>query len=192
MSRRPLPFRDPVSRARAWIGQGRYLLGAGGFDPAAPSPESLRLGRRGCDYAGFLAWCLGYARQQPGFTSAADWINADSMIEEAETRGSWFASIAEPEPGAIVAYCSVALERDGRRERSAHAALITAPPPRWTADAAAWTALRIVHCSPAIQRRHGFAIDETHAATWAHRATFRGISHPRWRTRFLRFLRSSR
>lgn len=186
------PARDPISRARAWRGRSRYLLGAGGFDPSSASPESARIGRRGCDYAGFLAWCLGYSRSQRGFTSSADWVNADSMIEEAETRGDWFSVLPAPEPGAIVAYCSIAIARDGRLERCAHAALVTVPPLRWTGDAAAWTALRIVHCSPSIQRRHGFAIDETHAAAWAQRATFRGISHPRWRTRFLRYLRGDR
>lgn len=149
-------------------------------------------GRRGCDYAGFLAWCLGYARHQRGFTSSSDWINADTMIEEAETRALWFTPLLEPEPGAVLAYCSIALERDGRRDRLGHAALIVERPPRWTISDAAWTALRIVHCAPSHQRRLGHAIAETHAASWAHRATFRGITHPHWRTRYLRYLRGPR
>lgn len=179
---------DPILRARAQLGRGRYLVGAGGHDPTAPSPDSVVRGRRGCDYAGFLAWCLGYSRRQRGFTSSSDWINADTMIEEAETRALWFLPIAEPEPGAILAYCSISLDRDGQRDRLGHAALITSRPTRWTLADSSWSALRIIHCSPSIQRRHRHAIAETHAASWAHRASFRGISHPHWRARFLRYL----
>lgn len=186
------PPRDSLLRARSWIGRGKYLLGAGGYDPGAGSPESTLRGRLGCDYAGFLAWCLGYRRLQRGFTSASDWINADSMIDEAETRGAWFAALAEPELGSLVSFCSIALERDGRPDRLGHAALIVSLPGRWTNSDAGWAAMRIIQCAPSIQRRRGFAIDETHAAAWGHRATFRGVSHPRWRTRFLRLIRIPR
>lgn len=180
---------DPILRARSWLGRGRYLIGAGGYAPDEPSPESIVRGRRGCDYAGFLAWCLGYSRHQRGFTSSSDWINADSMIEEAETRASWFRPLAEPEPGAILTYCSISLERDGQRDRVGHAALIVERPFRWTSNDAAWAAMRIIQCAPSIQRRHRYAIAETHASAWAHRASFRGATHPHWRARFLRYLR---
>jgi hypothetical protein len=112
------------------------------------------------------------------------------MICEAETVGAWFQPLPAPEIGSVVAYCSIELERDGRRDRTGHAALVVDLPDRWTITEAAWTAMRIIHCSPSIQRRRGYAIDETHAAAWAHRASFRGTSHPRWRTRFLRYLRT--
>ena len=112
------------------------------------------------------------------------------MICEAETTCAWFQPLVAPELGAIVAYCSIALEHDGRRERAGHAALVVSVPERWSASEAAWTAMRIIHCSPSIQRRRGYAIDETHAVAWAHRASFRGVAHPRWRTRFLRYLRA--
>jgi hypothetical protein len=147
-------------------------------------------GRYGCDYAGFLAWCFGYDRHQPGFTAGSDWINADSMICESETRGAWFRPLVAPEIGAVIAYCSIEVERDGRRARAGHAGLVVEFPDAWNNyDEAAWTALRIVHCSPRLQRRYGHAIGETHAAAWAHRASFQGSSHPRWRTRFLRYVR---
>jgi hypothetical protein len=185
----PLPYRA-VIRARSLVGQGRYVVGAGGRDPAARTPDSVVRGWRGCDYAGFLAWCLGYDRRQRGFTPSSDWVNADSMICEAETLGAWFRPLVTPEIGAVIAYCSIDLERDGRRDRIGHAALVVELPDRWSNSEAAWTAMRIIHCSPSLQRRCGHAIDETHAAAWAHRATFRGASHPRWRTRFLRYLRA--
>src|SRR5262249_33117222 len=159
-----------VIRARALVGQGRYVVGAGGRDASARTPESIVRGRRGCDDAGFLAWCLGYDRYQPGFTPASDWVNAHSMIYEAETLRAWFQPLVTPETGAVSAYCSIELERDGRRDRAGHAALVVDVPDRWPPDDAAWTALRIIHCSPSIQRRRGHAIDETHAAAWAHRA----------------------
>lgn len=190
--KRSHPPRDPIERARSQLGQGRYLLGAGGFDPDAPSPYTELRGRTGCDYAGFLAWCLGYPRRHPGLLGTSDWINADTMIEEAETRARWFSLLPEPEPGAILAYCTISLEHDGHRDRPGHAALIVERPPRWTLADASWAAMRIIHASPAIQRRYGHAIDETHAAAWAHRATFRGLTQPHWRTRFLRYLREQR
>jgi hypothetical protein len=171
------------------VGQGRYVAGAGGRNAAARSPDSVVRGLSGCDDAGFLAWCLGYDRHQRGFTSGSDWVNADSMICEAETTAAWFQPLFVPEIGAVIAYCSIDLECDGRYDRAGHAALIVELPDRWTSCDAAWAAMRIIHCSPSVQRRRGHAIAETHAAAWAHRAGFRGAVHPRWRTRFLRYLR---
>lgn len=185
-----LPAETAVIRARSVVGQGRYIVGAGGRSTSARTPDSVVDGRFGCDYAGFLAWCLGYDRHQRGFTAGSDWVNADSMICEAETSGGWFQPLLGPELGAVVAYCSIDLERDGRRDRTGHAALVVGVPACWNTSEAAWTAMRIIQCSPSIQRRRGYAIDETHAAAWAHRASFRGATHPRWRTRFLRYLRA--
>lgn len=182
------PRPDPLARARARVGTGHYLLGAGGVDPHAAIPDTTVGARRGCDGPGFLAWCLGYPRHQPGFTWGWDWVNADSMIVEAETRGAWFRVVPHPEVGAVLAYPSVELERDGRRDRLGHAALIIDVPSPWSVTEAAWSALRIVHCHSSIQRRLGHAIDVTHAVAWAQRASFRGASHPRWRTRFLRYV----
>ena len=186
------PARDAVLRARSLVGTGRYLVGAGGRDPHGSTPDSIVRGRRGCDYAGFLAWCFGYDRYQRGFTYGWDWINADSMIAEAETLSAWFRQLPEPEVGAVVAYSSIALERDGRSDRAGHAGLVVALPPRWRTDDRDWAAMRIIHCAPSIQRRHGHAIDETHAVAWARRASWRGTSHPCWRTRFLRYVHESR
>lgn len=185
-----LPALKAVIRARSLVGQGRYVAGAGGHDASARSPDSIVGARRGCDYAGFLAWCLGYDRYQRGFTPGSDWVNADSMICEADTLGAWFRPLVAPEIGAVMAYCSIELERDGRLDRAGHAALIVRLPDRWSSGESEWAAMRIVHCSPSVHRRTGHAIDETHAVAWAHRASFRGASHPRWRTRFLRFVRS--
>jgi hypothetical protein len=184
----PPPARDAVNRARSLIGSGRYLVGAGGRDPRASTPDSMIGGRRGCDYAGFLAWCFGYDRYHRRFTCGWDWINADSMIAEAETLAVWFRQLPEPEIGAVVAYSSIDLERDGHRDRKGHAGLVVAVPATWSADDRAWAALRIIHCAPSIQRRRRHAIDETHAVAWAHRASCRGASHPYWRTRFLRYV----
>lgn len=183
-----LPALSPLARARSLVGTGRYLVGAGGRDARARTPDSRVRGRRGCDDAGFLAWCFGYDRYQPGFTHGWDWINADSMIIEAETARAWFRQLPEPELGAIAAYCSIALERDSQRDRVGHAGLVAALPATWTTDDLTWSAMRIIHCAPSIQRRHGYAIGETHAVAWAHRASYRGATHPYWRTRFLRYV----
>jgi hypothetical protein len=107
------------------------------------------------------------------------------MIAEAETAGRWFQPLAAPELGAVIVYPSVELERDGARARASHLGIISAVPASWLDRE--WTALRVIHCSASLQRRLGHAIDETHAVAWARRATFRGATHPRWRTRFLRY-----
>lgn len=178
-----------VLRARSAVGTCRYLVGAGGREPRAPSPDDGEPGRRGCDGAGFLAWCFGYDRYHRGFMPGWDWINPDSMIIEAETRRDWFVQLAAPEVGAVVAYCSIDFARDGRRDRAGHAGVVVAIPPSWTADGQGWADVRVIHCARSIQRRCGYAIDETHAVRWAHRASWRGVSHPYWRTRFLRYVR---
>jgi hypothetical protein len=183
------PSRSPVLRARSIVGTGRYLVGAGGRVPGAARPDSTVRGRRGCDAAGFLAWCFGYDRYQRGFARGWDWVNADSMIAESETFTAWFEEVVEPEVGAVVVYPSVALARDGRYDRVGHAGLVVERPTYWGADAEAWAAMRVIHCAASIQRRHGHAIGETHAVAWADRASCRGASHPRWRTRFLRYIR---
>src|SRR5262245_19441714 len=118
------PWCRALMRARSLIGQGHYVMGAGGRDAAASSPDSVIRGRRGCDYAGFLAWCLGYDRYQRGFAWGSDWVNADTMICDAETTAAWFSPLVVPEIGGIVAFCSIELERDGRPDRVGHAALI--------------------------------------------------------------------
>lgn len=187
-----LPARTALTRARSVVGTGRYLVGAGGRDPRASTPDSAVCGRCGCDDAGFLAWCFGYDRYQRGFAYGWDWINADSMILEAETLGAWFRPLPEPEVGAVVSYSSIDLERDGHRDRVGHTGLVVALPERWSTDDHVWAAMRIIHCASSIQRRRGHAIDETHGVAWAHRASYRGASHPYWRTRFLRYVHERR
>lgn len=180
-----------VARARSFVGRGRYALGAGGRDPGAATPESKVGGRPGCDAAGFVAWCLGYDRYQPGFAGAWDWVGPDSMIADAESARAWFDTLPGPEVGALIAYPSIDLERDGRTDRAGHVGLIVEAPALWSRADTAWTAIRVVHCARSLQRRVGHAIDETHGVGWSQRATFRGHAHPRWRTRFLRYLRAS-
>lgn len=181
-----------VARARRYVGRGHFLRGAGGRSPAAEGPEGPVgpvNGRVGCDGPGFVAWCLGYDRYQPGFAGGWDWVGPDSMILEAESSGRWFRPLGGPEVGALIVYPSIELARDGRTDRPGHVGLIAATPPAWTREEARWAALRVIHCAASLQRRYGHAIDETHAVAWSGRASFQGRSHPRWRTRFLRYVR---
>lgn len=178
-----------LTRARAFVGRGRFLQGAGGRDPGAPGPEGACGSRVGCDGPGFVAWCLGYDRYQPAFAGGWDWVEPDSMILEAESTGRWFQQLAIPEVGALIVYPSIELVRAGRSDRRGHVGLIAVVPTSWPRDDARWTALRVIHCAASLQRRHGYAIGETHAVAWSSRATFQGQSHPRWRTRFLRYVR---
>ena len=178
-----------LTRARAFVGRGHFLLGAGGRDPRAPGPEGACGSRVGCDGPGFVAWCLGYDRYQPAFAGGWDWVEPDAMILEAESTGRWFQPLAIPEVGALIVYPSIELVRAGRIDRRGHVGLVAAAPTSWPRDDARWTALRVIHCAASLQRRHGHAIGETHAVAWSSRATFQGQSHPRWRTRFLRYVR---
>lgn len=178
-----------LTRARAFVGRGRFLQGAGGRDPKAPGPFGACGSRVGCDGPGFVAWCLGYDRYQPAFAGSWDWVEPDAMILEAESTGRWFQPLAIPEVGALIVYPSIELVRAGRIDRRGHVGLVAAVPTSWPRDDARWTALRVIHCAASLQRRHGHAIGETHAVAWSSRATFQGQSHPRWRTRFLRYVR---
>lgn len=178
-----------VARARSLVGRGRYVFGAGGRDPCASGPESMLGARCGCDGPGFIAWCLGYDRYQPGFAGGWDWVGPDSMIVDAESTRAWFDTVAAPEAGALIAYPSIDLERDGRTDRPGHVGLIVDVPAAWSRLETVWSALRVIHCAQSLQRRVGHAIDETHGVAWSQRASFRGHSHPRWRTRFLRYVR---
>lgn len=177
-----------VTRARAFVGRGHFLQGAGGRDPGARGPEGVCGSRVGCDGPGFVAWCLGYDRYQPGFAGGRDWVEPDAMILEAESTARWFQPLATPEVGALIVYPSIELVRAGRIDRRGHVGLVAAAPANWPRDDARWTALRVIHCAASLQRRHGHAIGETHAVAWSSRATFQGHSHPRWRTRFLRYV----
>lgn len=176
-----------IQRARAWVGRGRFLRGAGGRVPGASGPEERSGARVGCDGAGFIAWCLGYDCYQPGFCCGWDWIAPDAMILDAESTASRFRLLAGPELGGLAVYPSIQLDRDGVPARRGHVGLIVSVPPAWDRDPR-WGALRVIHCAASLQRRYRHAIAETHAVAWSQRATFRGQSDPRWRTRFLRYL----
>ncbi|MEZ4363548.1 MAG: hypothetical protein R3B48_25455 [Kofleriaceae bacterium] len=184
-------FIEPLvlTRARAFVGRGRFLQGAGGRDPRAPGPEGARGARVGCDGPGFIAWCLGYDRYQPGFAGGWDWVEPDSMIAEAELLARWFQPLDEPETGGLIVYPSIELQHAGRVDRRGHVGLVAAVPERWPRGDARWAELRVIHCAASLQRRHGYAIGETHAVAWSSRASFQGQSHPHWRTRFLRYVR---
>jgi hypothetical protein len=163
------------------------VRGAGGRDPAADGPEGAWRDKVGCDGPGFVAWCLGYDRYQPGFVPGWDWVGPDAMLAEAETASRWFAPLAGPEPGALVVYPSIALTRDGHRDRVGHVGIVVQAPPHWGPTAQPWAALRVVHCTANLWRRQGHAIGETHGVAWSGRASFRGRAHPHWRARFLRY-----
>src|SRR5678816_181281 len=113
-----------LTRARAFIGRGHFLQGAGGRDPGAPGPEGACGSRVGCDGPGFVAWCLGYDRYQPAFAGGWDWVEPDAMILEAESTGRWFQPLAIPELGALIVYPSIELVRAGRIDRRGHVGLV--------------------------------------------------------------------
>lgn len=105
---------ESVRRARSMVGRGVYCLGAGGKDPAAPTPFS------GCahkehrhhsareifsDCSGFVAWCCGFTRQH---AESKWWRNTDGL--EADARGDVPGDLgfevpwAQAEPGDLLVY----------------------------------------------------------------------------------------
>ncbi len=128
----------PTSResavARAWLIAGtrptRYKLGAGGRNPSAPTPFTVRDGILGSDCIGFVLWCLGLDRYQPKvFPYYEGWINTDSAIMDAKGKRSVFELIDRPELGSMVIYPS--LWKAGKMIRMGHVAIVVEVPAEW-------------------------------------------------------------
>src|SRR5690606_5027030 len=120
--------RRAVARARQIAGTRiTYKLGAGGRDPNAESPCTVRDGVLGCDCVGFTSWCLGHDRYQPKTFPLYDgWINTDSLMMDARGKQTWYAEIARPEPGDVVVFPSIT--KNGVRERIGHIGLVVEVP----------------------------------------------------------------
>jgi hypothetical protein len=120
-----------VKRAREVDGikPSRYKLGAGGRNPAAPTPFTIRDKILGSDCIGFVLWCLGLDRFQKDFPHYGGWINTDSAIQDAKTTKKFFTQVHYPEPGDLVIY--PALYEDGKRVRIGHVGMVVEVPADW-------------------------------------------------------------
>lgn len=137
----------------------------GGTDPER-SPQDEATG--GCDCIGFALNVKGLDRYQPGKFPDTDsisggYINTDSMIEEAKSRGcklngkpvkggQWFTVLDEPEDGCFIVGHSYRKKFPPFKKVVGHIGVVT--------DASEWktkglAGLKVVHCSPSNVKRPG-------------------------------------
>lgn len=150
----------------------RYVLGAGGRDPRALTPFTMRDGVLGSDCVGFTSWCLGHDRYQPKtFPRYDGWINTDSLMADANDARTWYGPVSRPEPGDVVVFPSI--YRDGQRRRMGHIGLVVDVPDDFPEDfhfahhdRSLWlTRVAVIDCAGARSRREkGYAVAQTTAA----------------------------
>lgn len=153
----------PVVRARRIAAMASvYKLGAGGRNPRAETPFTVRDGVLGSDCIGFVLWCLGIDRYDPkGFQLYGGWQNTDSIIEDARlnnARSLWML-VARPQPGDLVVFPSI--RKNGKMTRMGHVGLVVEIPKDWPADFsfgnAAHRALlrqvKVIDCNASLNRK---------------------------------------
>lgn len=188
-----------VTRARSMLGQKTaYVLGAGGRKPDALTPVTTITKKdgstaTGCDCMGFVAWAWGFDRFQRDYPIYGGWINTDSMLGywrdgKRELVAGFFETVKEILPGDLLVYPSVDLDRDGKRDRVGHVAMVT--------DASlydgSYGSLTVIHCASSHYKKQGDAIQETTGALWDRAKTFRGKTDPRFAATVVRPVLQSR
>lgn len=157
-----------VARARQFLGQGLYCLGAGGKNPYAADPWSTcakpsvhtheAKGRVFCDCSGFVDYCFGWSRNDPVY----GWRYTDAFVRDAlrDVPGDlgYAVQIAECREGDLVVYKSADLDGDGDRDLIGHVGIISK-------RGATWRDLRVIHCSAS----GTFAVKETDGRIWEKR-----------------------
>lgn len=144
---------EVVARARRCIGAGcRYVLGAGGINPASPAPWD---GSMGCDCSGFAMWALGLSRHYHD----AVWFDTSRIVDDAKHQQLLFRQVAvlEARAGDLYVYG----DAGGHQGHVGVIASVTLQPETWP--------LTVVHCSAGNFRRTGDAIRETGPDIWLHR-----------------------
>lgn len=173
---------EAVQRALSLVGQGVYRLGAGDWRPHAP--DAPWRSDEACDCVGLVAWAYRWRRKRPGYnrgawSSVVDWLNTDSMIEQAEhDHPDRLVEIATtPAVGDLIAWPSI--RAHGKRARIGHIGIIVAVPSVWRQR---YGELDVVQC----QSRRRPAVQRTTGSAWTRRDRYRGLIDEAWRTRVLR------
>ena len=149
---------DVVDRARSAVGQGcRYVLGKGGFSPAAPHPWSSQ---GDCDCSGFVSWCLGISRHtdNPWYASYnGGWVETTAIVRDASGPYGFFDAVdwKAAAPGMLIVYGDHVV--DGVR-RQGHVGIVSAVDQTGP--------FRAVHCSKGNDTKTGDAIRETDVQVW--------------------------
>ena len=125
-----------LQRARSVAGQGiKYKLGAGGINPASPSPANLN---HECDCSGYVCWCLGISRQtnHPLYVNFnGGWINTDAMVHDGKHQSGFFEQISTPKVGCLIVFPSFP-----PTVKVGHVGIVTAV-------SAAGAVTKVIHCS---------------------------------------------
>lgn len=100
----------------------RYKLSAGGRDPRADDPRSEVDGVNGLDCSGAHAAARRFARKQKNFRYYGGWVNTDSMIADARGKQDLYEPLDRPVPGAVLVFCGIDIDNDGKRNRVGHVA----------------------------------------------------------------------
>jgi len=182
-----------IGRARSMLGRPiAYVLGCGGRNPGAATPETTRTfpggtKRTGSDCIGFVAWCSGFDRFNESFPLYGGWINTDSSL------GVWngtrwnpidrfFRLVTTPVAGCWVVYPSIDLDHDGKRDRIGHVGIVS-DVSGW--ESRKWDGIKVIHCSAVAYRKTGSAIIETAGTIWGRASSYRGHQSARWGAAFL-------
>lgn len=119
---RPCSAVEAVQRALSLDSTGKpYELGTGDYRPRFLGSlidlpwTTNAAGATGSDCAGFaISWCYRLQRHRPGFnvgpwSTAADDINVDSAIQDANHTRELFEIVTTPFPGALLLYPTITL-----------------------------------------------------------------------------------
>jgi hypothetical protein len=166
-----------------------YWLGTGDYRGEGRPPWTTN-GGTGSDCWGLIAYVHRQPRHRVGYNpggSVVDWIQCDSVIDDADRGGLAWRTAPTPERGDIVVWPSI--DRGGKRLRMGHVALVESiarlrgP---WTG--AEWALLDVIHvCGP--NGRRPAAVRAT-GAMWGGRDRVDGLgTDQRWRSRVLRVVR---
>lgn len=142
----PVTEQEAVGRARHFVGQGLYKLGASGNFPNATSPFDSK-GYADC--SAFIAWVLKYSRKQDGDFGLTQWWNTDMVLGDAMSSQKVFRVVAAHEqviPSDVLVYESEYI--NGER-KPGHIGLITYIKSKFVRGGKEWwNHLDVIHCAP--------------------------------------------
>lgn len=153
---------EAVKLAEALVGTGIYRLGTGDCDTPVGDYS---------DCAGFaICRCYSIRRHRPGFNKGAwasveDDINCNSAIEDADHKRELFERVLRPEPGCLLTYPTIVLDKDHAKFRYiGHVAIVVGVPAEWDARVSRYAELTVVQCCG--PNGHYPGIVKTNAAHW--------------------------
>lgn len=145
---------EVVARARSALGRNtRYLLGAGGMNPAREEPANL-LGE--CDCSGFVAWVLGVKRHtdNPWYVSQnGGWLETSAIFRDCATTFGFFDGVEwkDSQPGDLLVWGD-RHDQEGKHHEG-HVGIVSEVDPEGPR--------MVIHCSSGNMRATGDAIQET-------------------------------